>query len=63
MPFFSFGRQNKTRQFNDTLHEASFKQYLTGIVSLTNKLIMNIYLDQEHRHHYNLYLKQQCLRR
>ena len=53
---------NKTCQFDDTLLKASLEQYLTGIVRLTNKLIMSIYLDQKHRHHYNLYLKQECLR-
>ena len=51
----------KTRQFGSTLHEANLKQYLTGIVRLTDKLILDIDLDREHRHGDYLYLKQQVL--
>ena len=32
----------KMHQFSDTLHEASLIQYITGMVHLTNMLILNI---------------------
>ena len=46
---------NKMCHISDTLHEAGLKQYLTGSVSLTDKLIWNIYLNQKHKHGYHMY--------